>query len=379
MDAPPPETPVKTKPLSEEKREAWFEGPDVITAIRIYDGDREYSLPSKPAFTLGASRHCDLALLDSDLSALHCAFVRKGAMLRVIDQNSTNGVFFRGRRVESFDINPGDTFSAAPLTFIAMNDEMRKQRPILSDIVGLNFKPSPDRVLVDAVMTSHHFLLTGETGCDLDRLARAIHAVSLRRTRALVELSELPAERAAQREILRRAERSTLVIDLGAAEQPFDPTFCAMAFSHHQIRIIVLASTPAVARRLIAIEDIEQLQHIWIRPLGTRPGEIPKLLDRMLVERGAQFRLADLTACNYAALCNYDPRDNFIGLRLIADRLTAMSRIAGWDTMNWSERSAALGLPKTTLYDWCRSLGLSSPLFAATENTSRKEREVGPR
>ncbi len=361
-----PKTPVQTEPLAEVAREERFEGPDLVTAVRVYDGDREYPLPPKATFTLGASRSCDVAMPGSGLSALHCAFVRKGTRLRVIDQHTTNGTFSDGRRVDAFDLHPGDTFTAAPLTFIAMNDEMRAQRPIISDIVGTRFTPTPDRILVDAVKSMQHLLLTGETGCDLDRLARAIHAVSARRSRPLVEIAEPPGDRAMQREILKRAARSSLVINLEAIEAPLDPTFCSMALSpDFHIRVIVLAPTPTVARELLAIESMERLHQIWVRPLGMRPGDIPGLLDRMIAERQATFRLADLAPQNQDVLCSYEWRDNFIGLRLAAERLIAISRVHGWEAMSWQERSAALGIAKTTLFEWFGGLGLTSPLFAA--------------
>lgn len=359
----PHKTPI-TEPLGDGP-EAWFEGPDIVTALRIYDGDREYPLPRKATFTLGASRSCDVAIPGSGLSALHCAFVRKGTRLHVIDQDSTNGMYSSGRRVEALDLYPGDTFTAAPLTFIAMNDEMCARRRIIADIIG-SFTPTPDRILVDAVKTSPSLLLTGETGCDLDRLARSIHAVSLRRSRALVEISEVPTDRGAQREILKRATRSTLVINLDAIEPPLDPTFCSMVFaSEYNVRAIVLAPTPAVARKLLAIDDMERLQHIWIRPLCMRPGDVPHLLASILAEREATFRLIDLTQPNHDALCSHDWRDNFIGLRSVVDRLIEISRVDGWEKMNWLERSAALGTPKTTLYEWFSGLRLTSPLFAA--------------
>jgi hypothetical protein len=270
-----------------------------------------------------------------------------------------------GRRVELIDLYPGDTFTAAPLTFLAMNDEMRARRMIIADLIG-DASPTPDRILVDAVKSSHPLLLAGERGCDLDRFARAIHAISLRRGRAMVEIAGLPADRKAQREILKRAERSTLVIDLHAIETPLDPTFCSMAFSpDYHIRVIVLAATQAAARKLLPVEETERLQHIWVRPLGMRPGDVPHLLDHILMEREATFRLADLTPQNHEALCRHDWRDNFIGLRLAVERLIQISRVDGWEAMNWQERSVALEIPKTTLYEWYSGLGLASPLFAA--------------
>lgn len=359
-----PKTPVKTEPLDDDEREAWYEGPDVVTALRVYDGDRDFPLPPKAISTLGASRSCDVALPGRGLSALHCAFVRKGTRMRVLDQHSTNGLFYGGRRVDLIDIYPGDTFTAAPLTFLAMNDEMRTQRQVIADIVGTSFTTTPDRVLVDAVKSSHHLLLTGEPGCDLDRLARAIHMVSLRRSRALIEISELSSDRGQQRELLKRASRSSLLINLEATRTPLDPTFCAMAFSpDYHIRVIVIAATPTIARRLLSIEEMERLQHIWIRPIAMRPGDVPELLDRLLAERQATFRLTDLTSRNRDALCSHDWRDNFNGLRLAADRLTAISRVEGWEDMNWQERSVALATPKTTIYEWFNGLGLTAPLF----------------
>ena len=359
-------TPVTTKPLGKAQHEAWFQGTDIVAALRIYDGDREYDLPSKSTFTLGASRSCDVSVIGRDLSALHCAFERRGMRLRVHDQHSTNGMFFGGRRVDLIDLYPGDTFTAAPVTFIAMNEQMRAQRQIIADLVGSSFTPTPDRVLVDAVKSSNHLLITGETGCDLDRLARAIHAVSLRRSCPLVEIAELPEAPEAQRDILERTARSTLLIRLDVIETPLDPSFLSMAFSpDYHIRVIAIAATTRMARKLLAIDEMEQLQHIWVRPLSMRPGDVPELLDHLLAERQAGFRLADLSPSNHDVLCSYHWRDNFIGLRLAADRLAAIARVQGWEAMNWQERSNALGLPKTTTYNWFNGLGLTLPLFAA--------------
>jgi FHA domain-containing protein len=358
-------TPVRTRPLDDAQRGAWFDGPDDITALRVYDGDVEYELPRKGTFTLGASRSCDLPVRGRDLSATHCLLERKGNRLRVYDQHSTNGTFFGGRRVDMIDVYPGDTFTPAPVTFLAMNNEMRVHRPTIADIIGTGFTPSADCVLVDAVKRSSHLLLTGEPGCDLDRLARTIHAVSLRRNRPLLEIAALPSERGKQREIVKRAARSTLVIDLDRVAAPLDSTFCSMVFSaDYHVRVIALAPTTNAARKLLPVENVERMQHIWIRPLSERPGDIAALLDRMLVERGSPLRVADLTLRNREALLAWEWRDNFIGLRTAADRLAAIARVQGWDALDWRERAAATSIPRSTLHDWFTALGLTSPLFA---------------
>lgn len=363
-----PKTPALTAPLDETQRDAWFDGADVVTALRIYDGDVEYELPRKATVTLGASRRCDVHVPDRGLSALHCLFERRGGRFRMHDQDSTNGLFFGGRRVETCDVYPGDTFTPAPVTFLAMNQEMRAQRPIIAEIVGTGFSPSPDRVLVDAVKYAHPLLLTAEPGCDTDRLARAIHAVSLRRTRPLIEISEVPEDRAQQREIIKRAARSSLVIDLYRVEAPLDPAFCSMVFSRdYHVRPIVLAPTRDAARRLLPIEAPEHMQHFWFRPLGMRPGDIPDLLDRMLAERASPRRITDLTPHNRDALCAWEWRDNLAGLRTAADRLAAIARVPGWDGLDWRQRAAATSIPKSTLHDWFTALHLTSPLLASGE------------
>jgi hypothetical protein len=95
-----------------------------------------------------------------------------------------------------------------------------------------------------------------------------------------------------------------------------------------------------------------------------RPGDVLELLDRLLAARGAPRPVAALAARNRLALGRHAWRDNFIGLRLAADRLAAIGRVPTWERMDWRERAAALGVPKSTLHDWFTALGLSSPLFA---------------
>jgi hypothetical protein len=152
----------------------------------------------------------------------------------------------------------------------------------------------------------------------------------------------------------------------------FDPAFAAMALSpEHHLRVIAVAPTQTAARRLLALEGPAQLRHIWVRPLRMRP-DVPALLDRLLAERGAAFRIADLTPPNREALGGHAWRDNFVGLRLAADRLTVIGRVPGWEAMSWQERSAAVGMPKTTLFEWFTGLGLTSPLRG--ERGEREER-----
>ncbi len=129
--------------------------------------------------------------------------------------------------------------------------------------------------------------------------------------------------------------------------------------------MIATAPSAAAARRVPRRGGAPHLQQLGLRPLALRTGELPALLDHLLAERGAGFGFAELAAQNREALRRHGWRDNFAGLRLAADRLVAIGRVRDWEAMTWHERSAALGVPKTTLFDWFTSLGLAVPLLGA--------------
>jgi hypothetical protein len=139
-----------------------------------------------------------------------------------------------------------------------------------------------------------------------------------------------------------------------------------MAFSpDRHVRVIATAATAAAARRALAGAAPPGLPQLALRPLAQRPDDVPGLLDRLLAERRAGFGIADLAPWNREALCRHTWRDNFDGLRVAADRLAAIARVRGWEVMTWHERSAALGMPKTTIFEWYTALELTAPLLAA--------------
>jgi hypothetical protein len=362
-----PITPVRTPPLDDAQREARYDGPDAIIALREYDADREYELSLDiNSYRLGGSRSCEVYVPGRGLSAVHCLLERRGTRFLLHDQRSTHGTSREGRKIDVADLYPGDCFTATPVTFVALNREMRMQRPLLVELLGTDFAPwSPDKLMIEAAKGLGNLLITGEAGCEQGRLAHAIHAMSLRRARSPVECAKPPADRASQVALLRRAGKSTLMLTLDDKTRPLDPTFCSMLFSPgYHVRVIVLAPTSGTARRVLPDENVDQMQHVWIRPIGVRADELPEILDRLLVERDAPIRLAALTSKNREALLAHAWRGNWEELRTAADRLTAIARISSWDLMDWRERAAAIGLAKSTLYDWYKALKLTKPLLA---------------
>ncbi|HEX7840619.1 MAG TPA: FHA domain-containing protein [Kofleriaceae bacterium] len=364
-----PSTPAWTPPIDETQYEAWFDGEDAIVALREYNADREYELPLHiKSFRLGGSRSCEISLPNRGLSAIHCLLERRGRRFLVHDQQSTHGTIHHGRKIEVAELHPGDRFTAVPVTFVALNQELRAQRPLLVELLGTGVAPwSPDKLMIEAARGFGNLLITGEAGCEHDRLARAIHAMSLRRNRPFVECLQVPADRATQVALIKRAARSTLMLALTNRMPALDPTFCSMLFSPgYHVRVIVTAPSHATARRAILGAQVDQMQHVWIRPIRARAGELPAIFDRLLAERDAPVRFADFTEANRARLLAHDWRGNWSDLRTTADRLTAIARAPGWEALDWRDRAAAIGIAKSTLHDWYRSLLLTRPLFAGS-------------
>lgn len=355
--------------LDETGEEAWYDGEDAIVALREFeaeDGAPDLDLPLDiKSYRLGASRSCEVWVPDRGLSAVHCLLERRKKQILVHDEQSTHGIVHDGRKVDAVYLLPGDRFTARPVTFITLSHEMRRQRPLLVELLGSGFAPwSPDRLMIEATKGMGNLLITGETGCEHERLARAIHAMSIAGGRPIMECREIPLERNDQTELIRQAGKSTLILPLTDKMRAADPTFCSMLFAPgYHVRVIALAPTQALARRVLPRVAVDRMQHVWIRPIAARAEELPTLLDRLLVERGAPVRFAHLTEPNRERFVRHDWRGNWTDLRETADRLTSIARLSTWPDMPWRERATAIGIPKSTLVDWCNKLKLSEPLF----------------
>jgi hypothetical protein len=358
----------KTKTLPDSQRGPWLEHPDEVTTLRIYGSSAEFKLPaSVKRFTLG-SKDCDVTINDPSISKTHCLLERRGGALRVFDESSHNGTFFDGRRLTTFDVRPGNTFTVASTRLIALNDEMCAAYSSLADILGAedeqnaNVGDATPSELVLMATGGAHVLILGEPGCDQDRLARTLHAISLRRTRDLVELADVPSDRALQREILDRASRSTLVMSITGETPVMDGTFASSLFSPtYQIRVVALAPTTSKAAAVLGKENMQTMRTLSLRPVSMRVAAIPRLLDYMFMQRETPLRVSDLTRTNQQALQAYAWPENLDSLREAADRLAVIGRAP-------SMRSAAesLQLPRTSLEYWFfDKLGLTNPLVGA--------------
>jgi hypothetical protein len=249
---------------------------------------------------------------------------------------------------------------------LALNDEMRAHHAALTAILGYEDEhvlgsqmPSPGDLILAAV-AGPHLVITGEPGCEQDRLAQIVHAISLLRERPLVRLDHA----AGQDELLgdpglHRA--ATILLDLEDDHARLEPSFASRLFSPlFQTRVIALARTVDVATAAFGERRVKEMKHVCLEPLSRRSRAIHRLLDRMFWERQSSLVVSAMTPHNQTTLRRHRWAGNFASLREAADRLIAIAR-------QGSLRSAAhaLDTAPATLHNWYTNiLGLTQPLLS---------------
>lgn len=364
----PSTAPPRTRTLPDHMRGPWTQSPQAITALAVDGEDRIYDMPRTQAvITVGSQNDQDVVIASPYVSRQHCRVERRGLRTYVVDVGSKNGIVFDGVVEKEFEAKPGDRFKlGGALTVVALNDAMRAQLSVIGQLVcreaeraqkGSQDRPSPLDILAIA-LDAAPVLITGEAGCDHDRLARALHEMSPRRVFDLVTMPAAPADRKGQRAIIDAASRSSLIIPIADGTEPFDQAFVSMLFDRsYNIRLIVLASTVARVADVLGADFVKRMTEVYLRSIAFRPSMILRLLDEILHERSATLHTADMTAANRHALENYDWRRNFDELRQVADWLVLLDK-------SDSVRAAAqqLGMPPSTFHDRLQEIGVSIPI-----------------
>jgi hypothetical protein len=343
------------------------ESPKLVTALRLYDTSTEHVLdPKRKRFSGGAAADLDIVIDSPFVSKLHFQLDRKILGLLVTDKDSKNGTSMDGEsEPNGFYLRPGKTFvvGALPNRFLALNDDMRASYPELLDILGMPEEhaprgetPSPcDMILVS--VSNGHLVITSEADCEQVRLARIVHGLSQLRSRRIVEPEQVPAVPGEQRDLVKEAARSTLVLDLGDDDTRLPSNFVTAMFSpRNRVRVIVLAGGLTVADRALG-EYARRLQHIWLPPVATRPDEVDRRLDRLFMERHSTLRVSQMLPEDQSALRANDWPDNFASLRKAADILAAVKRLG-----SLPKAATELEMASSSLYYWySKTMGLTLP------------------
>jgi transcriptional regulator with AAA-type ATPase domain len=131
----------------------------------------------------------------------------------------------------------------------------------------------------------------------------------------------------------------------------FSPTF--------GVRPIVIAHREQDARTALGEGPLQVTQHVQLRPLAYRAGDIPHLLDRMFEARKASaLRVADMKPYNQDALRTYHWPQNFDSLREMADAVVAYAASGGL-----RGAAKAMGRGHSSLSRFFKKCGMVLPLF----------------
>ena len=88
------------------------------------------------SYQLGRDNNADIPLIHPAISRLHARLVRCGRHWRLIDEQSTNGLWWQGRRIQEIELRDGDQIALAPasepdapqLIFRNPSDQNRRSR-----------------------------------------------------------------------------------------------------------------------------------------------------------------------------------------------------------------------------------------------------------
>ncbi len=88
-------------------------------------------LITRKRFTVGSGKTCDIILPVKTISAIHAVIELQKDCLVVYDMNSTNGTFYRGKKIVSETITLGDEFFIADQKINFITDKNNSPPPIL--------------------------------------------------------------------------------------------------------------------------------------------------------------------------------------------------------------------------------------------------------
>lgn len=153
----------------------------------------------------GQSRHVEIAVPDSRMSARHAQFSSIGHRWHLEDRQSRNGTYVNGARVERATLSDGDVIDAGHTIFLYREHAVDDEPPVFvaaEPLRGLvSLVPAVQRELDELgnlATSAITLLIEGETGTGKEVVASALHRLS-GRTGELVPVNcgGLPRERVA--------------------------------------------------------------------------------------------------------------------------------------------------------------------------------------
>ena len=273
---------------------------------------------------VGTERRANIRLQERHISSRHAFIRRSGDSVEVIDNQSTNGVWWRGQRRTEVRVSVDDVFFLGSVPALVVEVGISRRYRHAFRWCGMILTPSSipliERIARMATMCDPVTII-GESGTGKERVARAIHAASNRAEGPFVAVNcaTLPDNLAegelfgVQRGAFTGADRSrpglferatggTLFLDEIAELSPAVQSKLLRVLETQVITPLGGTTTRTVNVRIVAatwqdIADSQNFRHdlmqrlsvlpLLLSPLRTRPDAIGPLLELFLRERNA--------------------------------------------------------------------------------------------
>lgn len=315
---------------------------DPIIQLRV-SGKATLSLDeARKTFSLGRDGACDVVLDLPTVSAVHCFLERRPSGLRIVDNKSRNGTFFRGTAVENFELRPGEAFSIGGETVVALTAPVVAAEAELRRMFGAGNQATIDRAMQLALERRATAIL-GKAGCGHGEVAALLHEASARRTRRFVAIRSVEELAAALHHDPDRLNHGSLYVDVAAigklksAEPPLSAALARIAGTANVVVYVGARDADEIVACLgISIDEEHTLA---IPSLHERGDEVLGLLEVMLGEE-----MAKLTAPQRKAIVKYRWPGNLDELRVDAELLRAVLVHGG---IRAAER--ATGVPRSVI------------------------------
>src|SRR5581483_9231099 len=155
------------------------------------DAGKAIDIAADGRVLVGKSPTCDLVLADPHVSRRHAVLEERGGLLRVSDQESTNGTFVNGVQIEVALLAGGESLRIGETTLALDRAEVAAPPTSSATRFGRIFGSSPEmrRIypLCDKLAASDvPVVIEGETGTGKEVLAESIHEASPRKDQPFV-------------------------------------------------------------------------------------------------------------------------------------------------------------------------------------------------
>jgi pSer/pThr/pTyr-binding forkhead associated (FHA) protein len=94
-----------------------------VNLVRLKKGGTQKVFPLLSASILiGRHRSCNLRIPLDSVSKKHCQLTNDGKIWKIRDLGSHNGTYLNGKKVEEAEVQPGNSLTIGPLTFVIQID-----------------------------------------------------------------------------------------------------------------------------------------------------------------------------------------------------------------------------------------------------------------